>query len=211
MAAGRCTTSASTASTPRATCSAPSRRRSRRCRSTAASRRLPRSTRRRPRRCASATNASRRSSPASMPPTSPRTASSARRAISMPTRPTSTPKGSSTRLTIDGKTTRKAIGKRDQFAPELLYFSDCILKDREPEPSGEEGLQDVRIVQALYESARSGRPVALRRSRSDAADGAPADHAARREEAAAHQGAERQRRLTDSPTGSAFACRGRCD
>jgi glucose-fructose oxidoreductase len=65
-------------------------------------------------------------------------------------------------LTIDGKTTRKAIGKRDQFAPELLYFSDCILKDREPEPSGEEGLQDVRIVEALYKSAKSGKPVAIR-------------------------------------------------
>jgi predicted dehydrogenase len=65
-------------------------------------------------------------------------------------------------VTIDGKTTRKAIGKRDQFAPELLYFSDCILRNREPEPSGEEGLQDVRIVQALYESARSGKPVAIR-------------------------------------------------
>jgi predicted dehydrogenase len=65
-------------------------------------------------------------------------------------------------LTIDGKTTRKAIGKRDQFAPELLYFSDCILGDREPEPSGVEGLQDVRIVEALYKSAKSGRPVALR-------------------------------------------------
>ena len=72
------------------------------------------------------------------------------------------------RLTIDGKTTRKAVGKRDQFAPELLYFSDCILRDREPEPSGEEGLQDVRIVQALYQSARSGRPVAIRRFRETA-------------------------------------------
>jgi len=66
------------------------------------------------------------------------------------------------RLTIDGKTTRKAIAKRDQFAPELLYFSDCILKDREPEPSGEEGLQDVRIVQALYQSAKVRRPVTIR-------------------------------------------------
>jgi predicted dehydrogenase len=64
-------------------------------------------------------------------------------------------------LTIDGKATRKSLGKRDQFAPELLYFSDCILKDREPEPSGEEGLQDVRIVQSLYQSARSGRPVRI--------------------------------------------------
>src|SRR4029079_3125553 len=65
-------------------------------------------------------------------------------------------------LSIDGKTTHNAVAKRDQFAPELLYFSDCILKDREPEPSGEEGLQDVRIVQALYESARSGRTVHIR-------------------------------------------------
>ena len=65
-------------------------------------------------------------------------------------------------LTIEGKTTHKAVAKRDQFAPELLYFSDCILKNREPEPSGEEGLQDVRIVQALYESARSGKPVSIR-------------------------------------------------
>ena len=65
------------------------------------------------------------------------------------------------RLTLDGKTTRKAFAKHDQFAPELLYFSDCILKRREPEPSGEEGLQDVRIVQALYKSAQSGRPAAI--------------------------------------------------
>jgi glucose-fructose oxidoreductase len=65
-------------------------------------------------------------------------------------------------LTVDGKSTRKTIGKRDQFAPELLYFSDCIIQDRSPEPSGEEGLQDVRIVQALYESSRIGRPVTIR-------------------------------------------------
>jgi predicted dehydrogenase len=64
-------------------------------------------------------------------------------------------------LTIDGKTTRKRIGKRDQFAPELLYFSDCILKGREPEPSGEEGLQDVRIVEALYKSARTGKAIRI--------------------------------------------------
>jgi predicted dehydrogenase len=64
-------------------------------------------------------------------------------------------------LEVNGKTQRKRIGKRDQFAPELLHFSDCILNDRTPEPSGEEGLQDVRIVQALYESAETGKPVQL--------------------------------------------------
>jgi glucose-fructose oxidoreductase len=64
-------------------------------------------------------------------------------------------------LTINGKSTRKRIGKRDQFAPELLHFSDCILKDRQPEPSGREGLQDVRIVEALYESAETGKAVQI--------------------------------------------------
>ena len=66
-------------------------------------------------------------------------------------------------VTLDGKTTRKRVGKRDQFAAELLYFSDCIQNDRMPEPSGEEGLQDVRIVEALYESVRRQKPVKIPR------------------------------------------------
>ena len=65
------------------------------------------------------------------------------------------------KLTIDGKARTNTVGKRDQFAPELLYFSDCILNDTQPEPSGEEGLQDVRIVEALYESARRRRPIKI--------------------------------------------------
>jgi predicted dehydrogenase len=69
--------------------------------------------------------------------------------------------GLSYKLTVNGKTRRVRIGKRDQFAPELLYFSDCILKDREPEPSGKEGLQDVRIVEALYKSARTGKVISI--------------------------------------------------
>ena len=64
-------------------------------------------------------------------------------------------------LTVNGKATKKRIGKRDQFAPQLLYFSDCILKDTKPEPSGEEGLQDVRIVEALYRSAKTGKAVKI--------------------------------------------------
>ena len=64
-------------------------------------------------------------------------------------------------LTVEGRKQRKQIGKRDQFAPQLLHFSDCILRDREPEPSGEEGMQDVRIVEAIYRSARTGRAVRI--------------------------------------------------
>ena len=65
------------------------------------------------------------------------------------------------RLTIDEKTTTKRVGKRDQFGPQLLHFSDCILRNREPEPAGQEGLQDVRIVEALYRSAQSGKAVRI--------------------------------------------------
>jgi predicted dehydrogenase len=60
-----------------------------------------------------------------------------------------------------GRESKKKFGKSDQFAPELLYFSDCILEDREPEPSGEEGLADVRIIEGLLQSIRSGRSVRL--------------------------------------------------
>jgi predicted dehydrogenase len=64
-------------------------------------------------------------------------------------------------LTRGDKTERKVFQKGDQFAPELKYFSECILSGREPEPSGEEGWCDVRVVEAILESARSQRPVLL--------------------------------------------------
>jgi predicted dehydrogenase len=63
------------------------------------------------------------------------------------------------RLSVGEHAEERAFGKRDQFAPELVHFSECVLADREPEPSGEEGLADVRLIRALYESARTGRPV----------------------------------------------------
>ena len=43
-----------------------------------------------------------------------------------------------------------------------MYFSDCILNNGEPEPSGLEGFADVKIVRAIYESARRGSAVELR-------------------------------------------------
>lgn len=63
--------------------------------------------------------------------------------------------------TIDGKMQTRRIPKRDQFAAELIYFSDCIQKGKEPEPSGAEGLADVKIIQAIYESAKSGKAVKI--------------------------------------------------
>jgi glucose-fructose oxidoreductase len=65
------------------------------------------------------------------------------------------------RLTLDGETRERRFAKRDQFAPELLYFSDCVLQNGTPEPGGDEGLADVRVIRALYRSAASGQPVRL--------------------------------------------------
>jgi predicted dehydrogenase len=63
--------------------------------------------------------------------------------------------------TIGGQRTEKTFKPGDQFAPELIYFSDCIIHDRPPEPSGNEGLADVRVINAIYESAEIGRAVRI--------------------------------------------------
>jgi glucose-fructose oxidoreductase len=65
------------------------------------------------------------------------------------------------RLTLEGEMRERRFAKRDQFAPELLYFSDCVLQNGTPEPGGDEGLADVRVIRALYRSAASGQPVEL--------------------------------------------------
>lgn len=51
--------------------------------------------------------------------------------------------------------------KRDQFAPELVYFGECIRQGRRPEPDAHEGQMDIRIIEALYRSAREGRPIGI--------------------------------------------------
>ncbi len=65
-------------------------------------------------------------------------------------------------LTIDGKTSTQHFKKRDQFAPEIVHFSKCILDDDEPLPSGRQGLADIRIIEAINRSIRTGGPVELR-------------------------------------------------
>lgn len=65
------------------------------------------------------------------------------------------------RLYVDGETYQESFPKRDQVAPELLHFSDCILRDEEPEPGGREGLADVRIIRAIHRSASEGRAIDL--------------------------------------------------
>ena len=54
-----------------------------------------------------------------------------------------------------------SILPKNQFATEMDYFSECILDDKAPYSTGEEGLQDQRIMEAIYQSAREGKPVKL--------------------------------------------------
>lgn len=63
------------------------------------------------------------------------------------------------RLKVGDKVEEHKVPKSDQFAPELKHFSDCILNDTEPRPSGYEGLADLRVIDALTLSADGGRAI----------------------------------------------------
>jgi glucose-fructose oxidoreductase len=64
-------------------------------------------------------------------------------------------------LKVGGKEKEITFDTTDQFGGEIEYFSRCIVENKEPEPSGYEGLADIRIVQALLQSMRAGEPVKL--------------------------------------------------
>lgn len=51
----------------------------------------------------------------------------------------------------------------NQFAAEMDHFSECVLNNTEPRTPGEMGLADMRIVEAIGEAARTGRPVRVGR------------------------------------------------
>ncbi len=58
-------------------------------------------------------------------------------------------------------TLEPTIEEVDQFAMEIDHMSQCVQQNLQPHTPGEEGLQDQRIVEAIYESARSGKVVKL--------------------------------------------------
>lgn len=64
-------------------------------------------------------------------------------------------------LTVNGEKQERTFESRDQLAAEFDYFAECILQDKDPEPSGMEGLNDIRIIQALQQSIATGQPVKI--------------------------------------------------
>ncbi|HRK22823.1 MAG TPA: Gfo/Idh/MocA family oxidoreductase [Fimbriimonadaceae bacterium] len=63
------------------------------------------------------------------------------------------------RLALNGEPL--PITANNQFAAQMDHFSDCIRNGGKVRTPGEEGLQDIRIVQAIYESAASGKAVRI--------------------------------------------------
>jgi glucose-fructose oxidoreductase len=64
---------------------------------------------------------------------------------------------------IKGKTRRRTFQAHDQVAPEIDEFAACIREGRDPEPSGLEGLADLRVIEAIEAAARSGQRVPVTR------------------------------------------------
>ena len=75
--------------------------------------------------------------------------------------------GLSPAYNYEGNTGARSDGRRitfppvDQFAAEMDDFAQCIRDNRPSIVSGEEGLRDIRITTAIYESIRTGRAVNL--------------------------------------------------
>ena len=70
----------------------------------------------------------------------------------------------------DGKMERQeniGLAENNQFVAEMDHFSDCIISNKKPYTPGEEGLQDHIIMEAIYQSAREGKPVKISRTLSN--------------------------------------------
>ncbi|WP_419804828.1 Gfo/Idh/MocA family protein [Terriglobus sp.] len=64
-------------------------------------------------------------------------------------------------VAIKDDKSKESFKNTDHFGGELKYFSDCILNNTEPEPDGEEGFADVRVLEGVLEALKSGGSVKL--------------------------------------------------
>jgi predicted dehydrogenase len=59
-----------------------------------------------------------------------------------------------------GSTTEQVqLREVNHFAAEMDHLAACIAEDKKPKTPGEEGLQDVRLILAIYEAARTGQTI----------------------------------------------------
>jgi predicted dehydrogenase len=65
------------------------------------------------------------------------------------------------RLRKNGVVEETPFPQVDQFGGQVAYFSDCIANGTPPEADGEEGLCDMRVLLAIEEAAKTGKPVEI--------------------------------------------------
>ncbi len=70
-------------------------------------------------------------------------------------------KGLEQTVSIGEKKSKQTFKNTDHFGGEMKYFSDCILNDVDPEPDGEEGFADVRVLEAIIQALETGNSVQL--------------------------------------------------
>jgi predicted dehydrogenase len=63
---------------------------------------------------------------------------------------------------VAGKWFAKTFNPIDEFVLELDEFADCIRQGREPEPSGEQGLRDIVIIDAIYRAVKQRSSIAIK-------------------------------------------------
>ena len=69
---------------------------------------------------------------------------------------------------------KPTIPDKQHFALELDHLASCIRNDKQPYTPGEEGAQDMRIMEAIFQSAREGKRIELPRvAKLDAFRGQP--------------------------------------
>lgn len=56
------------------------------------------------------------------------------------------------------------VPAKNQFVAQLDHLAECAVSGREPIVPGEEGLRDLRLIEAIYRSAREGRAIRLDRA-----------------------------------------------
>lgn len=63
----------------------------------------------------------------------------------------------------DNTTEECVLPVRDHFALEMDHMSGCVMENKEPLTPGEEGLRDLTIMAGIYEAARTGKTIKLKK------------------------------------------------
>ncbi|MDQ3439445.1 MAG: Gfo/Idh/MocA family oxidoreductase [Planctomycetota bacterium] len=62
---------------------------------------------------------------------------------------------------IKGKAEPIDIPQVNHFAAEFDHMSQCVMQDKEPLTPGEEGLRDLKVIEAIYESIKTQKTVKI--------------------------------------------------